>query len=210
MFVFVPSFSGRGTRIHKPHILICGHSIVYWSHKRAGSSSFGTQLGIGDFVSVEWLGKRGMRWSQLLPLFDNLLSAGAQPQVVVVHLGENDLGNRSAVSLLSEILHDFRILREWIPGIKLVWSTMLPRRVWRGVYNPVRVDKARRWLNNVIGRSVLTGGGTVIPHHGIRFLLPQLFRPDGVHLSTHGTDLFLSDLQLGLRGLLENVGWVGS
>lgn len=82
---------------------------------------------------------------------------------------------------------------------------MLPRDDWRGVYHPFRVGKARGWLNNVTRRSVISQGGRIYMHPGIMVLLLHLLRPDGVHLSAAGSDIFLADLQIGLCDLSVQV-----
>lgn len=81
----------------------------------------GSQLGTGDWASVEWLGKRDMQQNQLLYIFYDCRTAGPLPQITVVHLGENDLDNRLTLSLLGKIFQDLEVITV-VP-----WSDILPR-----------------------------------------------------------------------------------
>lgn len=53
-----------------------------------------------------------------------------------------------------------------------------------------------------LGKSLISGS-SLIPHPGIQFWLSHHFQPDGIHLSVVGTDILLTDLQVGLHYLLE-------
>lgn len=88
MFSFV---AGAGGRKGKVSILICGHSMIFWAVHWAKRSSFGSQLGYRETATTEWVRRQGMRWPALLPL---LLEERRVPplQVLLVHLGGNDLG----------------------------------------------------------------------------------------------------------------------
>lgn len=134
-----------------------------------------------------------MQWGQLMPFIDEVRQTGLSPQVMVIHWGENDLGSRTAVSLLLEILQDLQASHQYFLGSHLVW---LPRRVWRGIHCPVRTDNAQRWISNVVGWSVIAGGGSVISYPKTKVSLLHLFtyRTDGVHLSLARTELVLADL----------------
>ncbi|XP_029445802.1 uncharacterized protein LOC115094037 isoform X2 [Rhinatrema bivittatum] len=71
---------------------IIGHSYVRWAAKRACDRPYGLHLGMAhkDW-RIEWMGKPGMHWDQLLPLMRQLKNLRAPPDVVIMHLGGNDL-----------------------------------------------------------------------------------------------------------------------
>lgn len=91
----------------------------------------------------------------MLPLIHDLKSEGVLPQVFVIHLGKIDLGYRSAVSLLSEMLDNVQVLKQLFPGVVIIWSNMVTRCVWRCVSSSGKMDN-----NNVLTRSVVPGYGT--------------------------------------------------
>ncbi|XP_061440326.1 uncharacterized protein LOC133364167 [Rhineura floridana] len=187
-------------------IVLCGHSILFWAHPRASSSIPGTQLQLSAVATVRWEARRGMLWDALLPSVCRVMSLADRPHVLLIHLGENDLVQRPGMDLLIKVTRDLTWLIRSFPNLLLVWSDMLVRRVWRGAFHPNRIDRSRKWVNRKVRTLVLSLGGAYIPHDTIRFHVPQLFRDDGVHLSEQGCDLFLEDLMLGLRGLLDSLG----
>lgn len=67
----------------------------------------------------------------------------------------------------------------------------------------MKIDKACRWVSNLVGRSVVSGGGSLIPHPGIKYVSLHTFQPSGGHLFSVANKLFLADLQMGLLTLWE-------
>lgn len=80
-------------------VWICGHSIVHGARVRAVSCGLAYNLG----VRVSWLSRRGMRWEELMPLLWEKVAKFGPPDILVIHLGENDLANRGSVDLLWSI-----------------------------------------------------------------------------------------------------------
>lgn len=60
-----------------------------------------------------------------------------------MHLGENNLVNRSVLSLLLKILHYLQVICQWFAGVVLAWSNWLPRRVWQSALHPARIDNVQ-------------------------------------------------------------------
>lgn len=150
---------------------------------------------------MQWLGRRGLQWSGLLHLLFHEF-VGPPPKVLVIHLGGNDLGLVKGKALILQAHADFQLIRERWPGTLIVWSAMVPRRVWRGALNPLAIDKARRKANRELQRILESGIGVFLPHPSINAGQSELYRHDGVHLSERGMDIFLEDLRHGLRGAL--------
>lgn len=185
-------------------MLICGHSYVFWAAHRAGRSAFGTQLGLGRWADITWMGRQEMQWSGLLPLLFEEYK-GPVPQVLMIHLGGNDLGLVKGKALVLQVTDDLHLISQRWPGVVIVWSAMIPRRAWGGASNVCAMDRARRGANREIRRVLQEGLGLYVPHPKIRMRYAKslhLYRDDGVHLSEEGTDIFLSDLQQGLRAAL--------
>ncbi|XP_053160914.1 uncharacterized protein LOC128349058 [Hemicordylus capensis] len=202
----LPVAPGAGGAAAPIRVLVCGHSLVFWAFRRASTSQWGTQLGFSRRASIYWLGMRGMQWGQLLPTVRSHLDSFPAPQVVILHLRENDLGQRTGLSIIRQAASDSEVLRNWIPGVCILWVNWLQRRVWRGVSSGLRVEKARRKASVAIGHMVRAAGGEVILQPGIAAHLPQLYRPDGVHLSKVGCDLYLGNIRRGLAEFLEVYG----
>ncbi|XP_061485609.1 uncharacterized protein LOC133386017 [Rhineura floridana] len=187
-------------------IVLCGHSILFWVHRRASSSFSGMQLQLSASATVSWEARRGMLWDALLPLVCRTMASAAQPHILLIHLGENDLVQRPGMDLLLKVRRDLTWLRRSYPNLILVWSDMLVRRIWRGAIYTNKIDRSRKWVNRKVRDLILSLGGVCISHDRVKFYSPQLFRDDGVHLSERGCDLFLEDLRLGLRSLFSLLG----
>ncbi|XP_053114247.1 uncharacterized protein LOC128328362 isoform X3 [Hemicordylus capensis] len=203
-----PQSAGPRAAGQRARVLILGHSFIFWARKWAQSAHPGTQLGLGRWATVEWLGRRGMRRAQFLPMLHEFLEGNPVPDVLLLHFGGNDLVDQSGISLSRQIAQDLVVALSWCPGLVVIWSDITQRRVWRGAVKQNKVDRARRGVNAAMARFIASKGGGCIPHNDIAFSLPQLFRGDGVHLSPLGMRYFLDDLRLGLATVLLGL-WGG-
>ena len=184
--------------------MIIGHSFVYWSARYASSSAWGNELGLGARLHITWRGVRGLKWIQL----GRLTAFGhSPPDILVIHLGGNDLPGLPGKGLILDILRDLTWLRQRYPTMRIVWSTIIPRLAWRGARNLDAVNTARRGVNREVCRGVCSGGlGSVVGHHRISAGDKGLFRENGVHLSKAGLDIFLEDIKGGLLFELGELG----
>lgn len=175
--------------------------MVFWAAHQAKRSAIGTQLGLSRWATVEWQGRRGLRWPGLLPLlFEG--RKGPPPHILVLHLGGNDLGLVKGKALTLQALEDFRVIHQRWPGVHIVWSAMLPRRVWREALDAKAIERARKKANWEVGRTLLGGPGSYVSHPEIQAADGSLYRGDGVHLSEKGNQLFLESLRQGLLKVL--------
>ena len=49
-------------------VVVYGHSYIHWAMKHALRTDWGHNLGVGVLATLEWKGKRGMLWPELLGL----------------------------------------------------------------------------------------------------------------------------------------------
>lgn len=68
------------------------------------------------------------------------------------------------VSLRVQAKKDLRCIRNSAPGIVILWSDIIPHWVWRGALSCVRIDRARKRINQYLGRVVQKLGGAAIRH----------------------------------------------
>ncbi|XP_053103077.1 uncharacterized protein LOC128323632 [Hemicordylus capensis] len=202
-----PLAPGAGGAAVPVRVLMCGHSLVFWAFKRASTSRWGSQLGFGSNASVYWLGMRGMLWNQLLPALRDYLDRFPSPDILVLHLGENDLGRRPGLAIFQQALSDLAVLRRWMPGVYVIWINWLQRRVWRGARSGLSLEEARRKISAAIGRLVIAAGGSVVWQLALAARFPELFCPNGVHLSEKGCDLYLHNIR---EALAESLGKCGA
>ena len=188
---------GKPISIEPRNVWICGHSLVYWAESRAKSPEVGMQLGMDPSkVAIWWKGTQGMTWSQLLPHLHQLKVTWPNPDVLIMHLGGNDLCTDSPTDLLASVKKDLTSMRSIFPQCVLVWSNILPRRVWRHSADTQEVDLVRTTVNRRIQNIISELGGTSLTHDNIRCgANTGLYRADGVHLSPKGIDVFNLNLQ---------------
>ena len=129
------------------------------------------------------------------------------PQVLGLHLGGNDMGLLTGKALIMQAKADFERIWELWPSTWIVWSDMLPRRTWREGWFPQGLNRAVKKVNREIRLALMYRRGWVINHPEIFIHRADLYRPDGVHLSDVGNDIFLHDLHVGLREFFP--GWWG-
>ena len=116
----------------------------------------------------------------------------------MLHVGTNNLEN----STKKEIASAIKALFEHI-NVKIIWSDILERVAYRQHEpgNHGKVDGRRRAGNSNARALAARRGGGVIGHPDIKRERNELYRPDGLHLSNKGLDLFIRDLKEGLTDL---------
>ena len=49
------------------------------------------------------------------------------PDILLVHLGGNDLAQRTSKSLIVQVIEDLQAIKPKVPGVELIWSNTVPR-----------------------------------------------------------------------------------
>ncbi|CAJ0940265.1 unnamed protein product [Ranitomeya imitator] len=178
----------------RPSVWIVGHSYIYWAARRAELCPGGRSLGFDD-VDVIWRGLRGMMWSQVLPEVVHIARVASSPTIVVIHAGGNDLASSPLAELLTLIRSDMDKFPSFFPLMRLVWSEVIPRLVWRGARELNAMERSRRTLNQRISRFVRFKNGVVVRHHRLEGDNSGFLLPDGVHLNEAGLDIFLNGIR---------------
>lgn len=158
---------------------------------------------MSQYAKVMWLGRRGMRWERLLPTLFQQHASCSPPQVLLIHLGGNDMGLLKGKALILQARADFQTIRQWWPGVVIVWSCMLPRFNWKEGIDHKVMERARKKVNAEIFNDLLRHGDFSIQHQAIGLSRRELYRQDGIHLSDIGNDIFLGDLQKGLEQIIR-------
>lgn len=183
-------------------VWLVGHSFIKRAQVHARQSYFGEMLGFNDrCYRVCWKG--GMLWNELIQCLNRAMVGGLCPDVLVLHLGENDLVKVKGVVLLRAIKRDLGLVKERWAGCHVLWTEFVPRRVWRGAVNTRAIDRARRKLNTEVSRFCRHLGFGRISHREIRYESQDFFRQDGVHLSRLGLDLYLLEIREALTRCLN-------
>ncbi|XP_075472516.1 acyl-coenzyme A thioesterase 11 isoform X3 [Ascaphus truei] len=181
---------------------IIGDSHVHWAEKRAIKYPYGRNLGLGmKQAKIFWWGRRGLLWGELLSRVLALAKVRRPPLILFIHAGGNDLAVVHSIKLINAIKKDLaHILALW-PGIQIIWSDIICRKVWKGA----SVDRARIKVNTMVGTFVTQCGGWVICHPEFNHKTVDFFQSDGEHLSDVGIDLFNNQLQEEVQRVLAKL-----
>ncbi|KAG1930593.1 hypothetical protein F2P79_022158 [Pimephales promelas] len=120
----------------------------------------GTNLGLHS--QVQWFGRGGLCWRDLLSFFKQCLKGRTPPNVLVIHCGGNDLGRVMSVLLVNE-MKDLREINVKFPQMKIVFSSINQRRHWRHA-PPVKLEKMRKFVNNIMAKFVPCVNGCIVLH----------------------------------------------
>ncbi|XP_069098624.1 uncharacterized protein [Pleurodeles waltl] len=188
---------------------LVGHSFVHWVAKFAEKQIYGRSLGLPSrHHEVRWWGKSGMRWGSLLPFITGNLPQWGCPDLLLIHLGENDLVKLSGLTLIQLMQRDLELLKQKLCGTCLVWTEFVPRRAWRGALNHGAIERARKKLNRAMRVFCWAQGIKVLRHGDIKEQEKALFRDDGVHLSQIGNAYYLTELRLMLESVWGVNLWI--
>ncbi|XP_075066989.1 uncharacterized protein LOC142153643 [Mixophyes fleayi] len=105
-------------------IWIIGHSYIFWAAKQTEVQMSFSRIGNSR---VYWLGRRGLVWDSFLPWLKQLIEQWGVPDILVIHLGCNDLGKGKSLELIIKIREDLHYINKTWPSIVLGWSVMIPR-----------------------------------------------------------------------------------
>lgn len=140
-----------------------------------------------------------MRWGRVLPEIHRYAMLDRHPDILLLHVGGNDMACRPTRNIIQDIKTD--LLRLWsaCPQLIVVWSDLVAQRGWRQARSVERVNKARVKVNKEVGHFVKWNGGVVVRHCDFEECPDEFLWGDGVHLNNIGIDLWSLNLQGGLE-----------
>lgn len=181
---------------------IIGDSYVRRGEQRA-TETMGNNLGVEGVSYIHWFGKGGLRWKDFIPFLNQALHGRSAPDILVVHCGGNDLGSMTSVKLVAAMKEDLNRIHLRYPNMKIHFSAINQRCKWKSGVKPGKIDKGRRFVNNVMATFVSGLGGSFVEHPHIHFETPELFLRDKVHLSERGMDIFLDSFAESIKVRLQ-------
>lgn len=135
-----------------------GHS--YGGAKRADVRPEGRQLRLArEEGRIWWIGMPGMMWQKVVPEVHRFARLDQPPDVLVLHVGGNDLSIRPMRQVIKDIKWDFLRLMTSFPKMIIVWSDIVARLEWRGARSIEKINKTRIKVNKEVGRFIARNGG---------------------------------------------------
>lgn len=169
-----------------------GDSIVRWAglhnHQLAGGGE------------VTWKGVSGARWAGVTNRLRRYLVRHEAPDTLVVHLGSNDIFRSDLGDIRARVATNISAIRELLPEVRVIWSDVLQRRVYRGERSRGAGNRSTRNVNSYARRLLASMNNCHVIRHAnnIRASSEELYRHDGIHLSDRGQEVFRENLSNGL------------
>ncbi|XP_068100043.1 nuclear factor 7, brain-like [Hyperolius riggenbachi] len=172
-------------------IWIIGHSLIARAEKRARSSPYGHDLGFGKHnCTVHWMAKVGMMWDDLASEMERKVAVMGAPDILVVHLGGNDLEEVTALNLKFAMRRIFTHFSQRYTGTIVFWSSIVPRAEW--IFTGI--EKARKDCNQGMSWAAKKDGFKIITHFGVE----KKFRNRCMNKIKNGETPDLSDAELDI------------
>lgn len=154
---------------------------------------------------VVWIHMNGMKWHDVLNTVKGMLLVHGYPSAIIIHCGGNDIGDVPLGLLLYNIKQTLSaLIYEILPGIPLIWSSILPRLSWRHSPKSNKMEHTRKRINRAIRSFLLKRNCYIIKYPDFDDKLRSLFDNDGVHLSFIGNDLFINAIQGAMETFIDN------
>jgi hypothetical protein len=182
-------------------VWIVGDSHIHWAARHALERE-GVQLGLeGSNMELTWKGRRGARLRNVEPLLEDFLGAteSGLPNVVIFHLGCNDLVGCRTLDFHIMVRSLIQFCSAALPGATLIWSSILPRPFYFKAAEQKGMNQKLREVNRDARKQFIRAGGKAITYRDIDPRNGDLYRPDALHLSSLGLDIFINIL----KGALE-------
>ncbi|CAJ0927872.1 unnamed protein product [Ranitomeya imitator] len=140
-----------------------------------------------DVAVLRWLGFRGLGWNRVMQEVHNGVRFDRPPDILVLHVGGNDLGVHPCRELIRDIKLD--LLRLWASfrEMSIAWSVFVPWKSWRHARSVDTVNKARIKVNWAVSGFVVRNGGLAVRHFEVERGSDEFLLGDGVHLNAVGS-----------------------
>lgn len=155
-------------------------------------------------VEVTWLAKGGRRLEHAGDIIIEELMTGTLDCTLftLIHLGTNNLGHDTLLDLLTKVRQQTRLIKECLPGSRIMWSDILPRLCYQSAINYNSVNRVRKRVNEYALSLMLRADGCVIAHP-IYETNTEYFHDD-VHLNDFGNDLFITNIRNHIQFILQS------
>ncbi|XP_063047842.1 uncharacterized protein LOC134441450 isoform X2 [Engraulis encrasicolus] len=184
-------------------IWICGDGLVDLASRLANSPTYGMKLGhtIAG-VRLYWKGELSMKWAGLVPLLHLLACDWPIPDMLIIHLGDDDIIMRDTEELQCAMERDLTFIHDLFPHCLIVWSDLLPNKISKqGSSALVVQDGIHDVVNRRMHAVVAALGGMALTHE---LLIPELYRHHGARFSRLVVEkLFLNIKQFVSQWSLE-------
>ena len=148
---------------------------------------------------MAWWGLRGLGWSDFVHSFQLPALLNNPPKVILFHLGGNDVTKHSLKYLFKSIQEGMEYAKSAFPDTHFIWIEILQRFNWgASIKENIACEKKRKRVNQ-LGRKLVRvlspNTAQNIVRVDIDIKTPGFYRPDGVHLSDVGLDMYIDSIR---------------
>lgn len=160
-------------------------------------------------IRVHWMGKGGMVWAGLLQKIQYEMLHKANPAMIIIHVGGNDIVRINGVQFAMKQKEDIEYLQSVFPKTIIVWSDILPRLVWKFATSDAdgpTLDLKRKRVNRRARQAITRIPCGRVMTHKITRNAPNNFLPDGTHLAEEGNNIFIDSIKKAIEQFLFTEG----
>ncbi|OCT60818.1 hypothetical protein XELAEV_18046840mg [Xenopus laevis] len=191
--------------VSPPLVWIIGHSFVHRAGDRAEQRTYTTNLDSKD-VRIVWMGIRGLKWPDFLPIILQMKARWGFPAIILIHLSGNDIGKGRNIDLIRNIKRDLAQIKCIFPNTVIIWSEVMPGLVWLQDAGFHPLERCRKKLNFAIAKFSKTVNILVYRHCELEQGYEGLYRSDRVLLSDIGFDILNMGFQNAIDRALHVLG----
>lgn len=123
------------------------------------------------------------------------LAKGSNPDIIIVYLGGNDIREQTPLQVVYKNAKDFyALLRELFPNAKIVASQVESRYLAHtnsfGTPAAQQYSSLANYLNNYLNKEIKTKDKLFMVKGANKLSNPDIYGPDGVHLTDTGLMIF--------------------
>ncbi|XP_068100007.1 nuclear factor 7, brain-like isoform X7 [Hyperolius riggenbachi] len=143
------------------HVWLFGNAVIVEAKGRAYRAPYGLDLGLQEKnITVHWTCRVGMMWHHLLPDLKKMKRHMKSPDVIIIHLGENELERGVYESLKETVANNMLEVRSLYSDTVVMWSRMLSRWEW----GPKNLRNQCKRVNQGVAKRSTAGQFHVIYH----------------------------------------------
>lgn len=132
---------------------------------------------------VYWFGRRGILWEELLIEFGRILLVCPAPDILLIHLGGNDVGQQKTLDFILRIQHVIHQIKLSFPDLVVGFSEIIPRLRWIESLMLKPLERVCKRINEAMEKFMCPVYGLSFRYVDLEGGLPGLYRDDVVHLS---------------------------
>ena len=176
--------------------VVLGDSIV----RRTGDNYITSDAQLQGSGRTIWAGLSGARICNMAVRATRVARDHGYPSTIVVALGSNDIFAKDTPIGLTRrrLIEELNALRNFFPHARIIWSNILPRKVYKRETNPGAGkkctidlnDNARKVLVKMPNAHIIKNSHIFNPHFNVF--------SDDVHLNEYGMGLFKQHLSRAL------------